>query len=273
VGTGKTHLLAAIHHAVTEPAGEHTAVPAAFVHSSALFRATATPEAYAREIAEHARLLLIDEVELDDPAAEVRLIGVLRTLRRLGVVVAATSNVEPDRFISSTIGTGRLDRFVSEDFRRSYHVVLVGGDDYRLRSRRPGKAFIGAGADDRLRDEAAGAIDGSRAYFRFADLMARATDVERMALAAELAQLDTLYIEGITIGGTDDALRLLRLVDDLYAAPDAPVLLLSAANAPSEWFPPSRQPAGLARAVAEKFERTVSRIEGLVETIDLGQST
>jgi cell division protein ZapE len=99
--------------------------------------------------------------------------------------------------------------------------------------------------------------------------MARATDTERTVLARELAGLDALFVQGIEISGTDDALRLLRLIDDVYAAPEPPVLYLSAPHVPADWFRAESQPAGLARAVAEKFRRTTSRIEGLVEVVRL----
>jgi cell division protein ZapE len=83
VGTGKTHLLVSIYRAL------HPQVPCAFLHSSRLFRATVHPQAYARQLANNYRVLLIDEVELDDPANEARLIQVLKTLHQLGVTVAS----------------------------------------------------------------------------------------------------------------------------------------------------------------------------------------
>jgi cell division protein ZapE len=262
VGTGKTHLLAAIHHAVTDGDGDGPPVPAAFVHSSELFRATVTPEAYARDVATRARVLLIDEVELDDPASEVRLVGVLRTLRRLGVVVAATSNAEPERFVSQAFGRDRLDEFISRDFRDHYNVVFVGGEDYRRTQPKRGIAFVGHGAGEALR-AAAGAAPGRSLHIPFRRLLERATAVERTRLTAELASLDALFLEGVEIRDSDDALRLLRLIDDLYAAPSPPALYLSAAARPSDWFPPALQPPGLARGIAEKFARTTSRIEAL----------
>jgi len=269
VGTGKTHLLAAIYHAVSA-AGSHE-VPAAFVHSSRLFRATARPEDYARAVAARARVLLIDEVELDDPAAEVRLIGVLKALRRLGVVVAATSNAEPDRFVSGQFGRDRLERFISEEFRRQYHVVFVGGDDYRQRQSKTGRVFVGpAGAASAALREAHDTTPGRTLLLPFAELLRRTTEVERTRLAAELTALDALFLDGVSIRDTDDALRLLRVMDDLYAAPRPPVLYASSEAEPAGWFRAEDQGGGLARGVAEKFARTTSRVEALAEVVRVG---
>ncbi|MDX1420674.1 MAG: AFG1/ZapE family ATPase, partial [Rubricoccaceae bacterium] len=240
VGTGKTHLLAALYGAL------HPGVPCAFVHSSTLFRATARPEDYARALAERVDVLLLDEVELDDPASEVRLLGVLKTLRRLGVTVAATSNAEPERFVSAEFGRDRLERFLSEEFRRQYHVVFVGGEDFRQRLAKPGRAFVGPPDATRAALQAAfDAARGERRWIAFPDLLRLATETERGALARDLASPDALFIEGITIRDTDDALRLLRVVDDLYAEPDPPVLYFTAEEPPGQWFTASAQHGGL----------------------------
>ena len=143
VGTGKTHLIASMYHELANPEDGTDPVPCAYTHSSALFRATETPEAYADRIAKQARVLCLDEVELDDPAGEVRLIGVLKALRQRGVTLAATSNAEPESFVSAAFGRDRLERFISEEFARQYHVVFVGGDDFRQQLDKPGRAWIG----------------------------------------------------------------------------------------------------------------------------------
>jgi len=48
-------------------------------------------------------------------------------------------------------------------------------------------------------------------------------------------------------------------VDDLYLAPDAPAFYFSSAVPPETWFNAAAH-AGIAKAIAEKFERTVSRL-------------
>ena len=277
VGTGKTHLLTAIYKALSGPAegeaGSGGTVPCAFTHSSDLFRATETPTAYAHRIARQARVLLIDEVELDDPAGEVRLIGVLKALREDGVTVAATSNAEPGNFVSARFGRDRLERFINEEFQERYHVVFVEGEDYRKRLDKRGTAWIGP-ADaarramrahyDRKREQNPRATR----WVDFPDLLRLTRDLERTRLAAQLAATDALYIDGVQVDDTDDALRLLRIVDDLYTAEPQPALFLTAEQPPPQWFQPDGR-AGIEADVAEKFHRTASRIAAMCATVEV----
>lgn len=269
VGTGKTHLLTSIYHALSTPETPGaTPIPCAFTHSSALFRATETPEAYAERIASRARVLCLDEVELDDPAQEVRLIGVLRALRGRRVTLAATSNADPDALVEGAVfGNERLARFIREEFEKQYHVVVVPGQDFRQRLAKPGRAWVGsaAAATAAMREAFREAPEPKR-WVGFAELLRRTSEVERGALADELGALDALFLEGVRISGTDDALRLLRVVDDLYGRPDPPVLYFTSAQPPADWFDPS-QHEGLARGIAEKFFRTVSRMTSLAEVV------
>ena len=271
VGTGKTHLIASMYHALATPDDGHDAVPCAYTHSSALFRATETPEAYADRIAERARVLFLDEVELDDPAGEVRLIGVLKALRERRVTLAATSNAEPDAFVSAAFGRDRLERFISEEFARQYHVVFVGGDDYRQGLDKPGRAFVGplGAARAALRGAYEAAPEPKR-WLPFEDLLRLTADVERTRLTRDLAASRALFIDGIDVTDTDDALRLLRVADDLYGEPDPPVLSFSSATAPADWFRADDVRGDLAKGVAEKFSRTTSRLTALAEVERVG---
>ncbi|MEP0546512.1 MAG: AFG1/ZapE family ATPase [Rhodothermales bacterium] len=258
VGTGKTHLLVSIYRALSP------GVPCAFLHSSALFRATEHPEAYAERLAERYRVLLIDEVELDDPANEVRLINVLKALQKLGVTVAATSNAEPEKFVSAQFGRDRLERFISEEFRRTYHVVFVPGEDFRRGLAKPGRAWVGPlDAADAAMRHAYERADGEALWLGRDALLLRTAETERQALAAELTAPDRLFLAGLRVDSTDDALRLLRVIDDLYTHPAPPVLYFTAEAPPERWFPKDRAGAGVEAAVAEKFERTVSRLHAL----------
>ncbi len=262
VGTGKTHLLASLFHELTAPpTGEP--VPCAYTHSSALLRARQTPDAYADAVASRARVLCLDEVELDDPAGEVRLIAVLRALRERGVTLAATSNAEPEKFVSASLGRDRLERFISEEFERQYHVVFVGGDDFRQGLDKEGRAWVGdADAARAAMRRAFQAAPEPRRWLDFPDLIRLTTEVERTRLTADLAASRALFIDGITVQDTDDALRLLRVADDLYGLPDPPTLFFTSATAPADWFRADEQ-SGLAAAIAEKFTRTTSRLTAL----------
>ena len=259
VGTGKTHLLASIVHAL-EPE-----VPCAYTHSSALLRATEPPDVYADRVAERARVLCLDEVELDDPAGEVRLIAVLRALRERGVTLAATSNAEPEKFVSANLGRDRLERFISEEFEREYHVVFVGGDDFRQRLAKEGRAWVGAPAAARAAMRAAfEEAPEPKRWLAFDDLVRLTTEVERTRLTRELAADRALFVDGIDVSDTDDALRLLRVADDLYALPRPPTLYFTSETPPAEWFAAEGR-RGVEAAIAEKFTRTTSRLTALAE--------
>ena len=267
VGTGKTHLLASIYHALTDPETPGARpVSCAFTHSSDLFRSTLTPEAYADSIADRARVLCVDEVELDDPAQEVRLIGVLRALRERRVTLAATSNADPDALVEgAAFGNERLARFIREEFEKQYHVIMVPGQDFRQGLQKPGRAWVGLA--ERAREamhEAFSVAPEPKRWLAFPDLLALTASTPRVALAEELGALDALFLDGVEITSTDDALRLLRVIDDLYGTPDPPTLYFTSRHEPSEWFNPNRQ-SGLARGIAEKFFRTVSRMTSLAE--------
>ena len=270
VGTGKTHLLASIFHALDAPEGGQKPVPCAYTHSSALLRAVEPPEAYADRVAEAARVLCLDEVELDDPAGEVRLIAVLRALRERGVTLAATSNAEPENFVSARQGRERLERFISEEFEAQYHVVFVGGDDYRQRLDKEGRAWVGeAGAARAAMRRAFEAAPEPKRWLSYDELVRLTTEVERTRLTADLARSRALFLDGIDVADTDDALRLLRVADDLYGLPDPPTLYFTSEAAPADWFAAEGR-RGLEAAIAEKFTRTTSRLTALAEVERVG---
>jgi cell division protein ZapE len=260
-GTGKTHLLAAIHNAL------HPEVPCAFLHSSTLFRQTEPPAAFARRLADRYAVCCLDEVEIDDPANEMRLAGVMKTLAERDVPLVATSNVTPEQSLSAQLGNGRLQRFLQTQVRAAYRVVTVGGADYR-RTRdgpRSGRGWVGApGSARRAMRQAAANASGPSRWWSFGDLRRATTETAHADLIDDLTALDHLFVEGVAIENTDDAFRLLRLVDALYLHPRAPTLYFTAARPPGDWFAPDER-AGVARAVAEKFDRTVSRLHALCD--------
>ena len=258
-GTGKTHLLAATYNALTPE------VACAFLHSSTLFRQTDPPGDFAHRLADRYAVCCLDEVEIDDPANEMRLAGVMKTLAERGVPLLATSNVEPEQYLSNQLGGGRLQRFLRTEVREQYRVVGVGGEDYR-RTRdveRAGQGWVGPPEPTRrAMREAQAEVGGASRWWSFPDLRRATTETAHTDLVADLTTLDHLFVEGIAIADTDDAFRLLRLVDALYLHADAPTLYFTAEQPPGDWFAPDEH-AGIARAVAEKFDRTVSRLHAL----------
>src|SRR5690606_8529592 len=126
-GVGKTHLLAAVFHAM--PARrkyfgsfiEYTALVGALGYKPtvALFRG--------------ADLLCIDEFELDDPGDTMVRTRLLGELVAAGTRLAATSNTPPN-----ALGEGR---FAAQDFLREIHAMAeafqtlrIDGVDYRQRA-------------------------------------------------------------------------------------------------------------------------------------------
>jgi len=124
-GVGKTHLLSALWHAAPGPAYFGT-----FMEYTALvgllgYEGTMT-------LLRGARLICIDEFELDDPGDTMLMTRILADLVGHGSRVAVTSNTPPN-----ALGEGR---FAAADFRREIQLladlfltVRIDGTDYRRR--------------------------------------------------------------------------------------------------------------------------------------------
>jgi cell division protein ZapE len=261
VGTGKTHLLAATYHALMPD------VPCAFLHSSTLFRQTTPPPEYGHALADQVDVCCLDEVEIDDPANEARLVRTLQVLEERGVRLMATSNVAPEQFLSTQIGPNRFERFLRTEFRARYRIVVVQGEDHRRTDAqsRPGRGWVGPPDAARAQMETAcRSASGATRWLSFDELRTATTNVAHERLIDRLTAYDHLFIADVTVRDTDDALRLLRVIDALYQEPDAPTLYFTATEPPEAWFAPSAH-RGIAQAIAEKFERTVSRLRAMCE--------
>jgi cell division protein ZapE len=260
VGTGKTHLLASVYSAL------HPEVPCAFFHASALFRMTEPPLEFARKLAANYRILCLDEVEIDDPANEARLVHTLRELEGRGVLLVATSNVEPERFLAAEFGNDRFRRFLNQEFRKKYHVVFVGGDDYRQRLERHGKAWIGPSEATRPMLQQLYKRDHRRKVWLTGSQLLRLTiDVPHPEVIDRLTSAESLYLEDLHAPDTDDALRLLRVMDELYLAPAPPVLNWTSEGPPEGWM--ESHHSVIEKAVSEKFTRTTSRLRALSDVV------
>lgn len=210
-GVGKTHLLAALAHAI----GPERATYGTFVEYTHLVGALGFSETVAQ--LSRSVLVCIDEFELDDPGDTVLMSRLLRELSDAGAVLVATSNTQP-----GSLGEGR---FAAEDFLREisalasrFEVLRIDGPDYRARSLDldltvPGAAQVRAEAHARAARRASGVV----ALDELPELLAHLGRVH----PSRYAQLvDGLGFVGITGGRTltDDAagLRLVVLIDRLY---------------------------------------------------------
>jgi cell division protein ZapE len=246
-GVGKTHLLAALAHAVgPERTAYGTFVEYTHLVGALGFRPTV------RALA-HRALVCIDEFELDDPGDTVLMSRLVRELSDAGVAIAATSNTLPE-----SLGEGR---FAAEDFLREiqalaarFEVLRVDGPDYRHRT--APRATPGL-PDDVVRAAVGGAPDG--ACEDFVALLAHLRTVHPVRYGALLDGVGLLGLVGVApLADQADALRLVVLVDRLYDR-DVPVLL---GGQGSEGLFPE---AMLRGGYRKKYLRALSRLAELGE--------
>ena len=246
-GVGKTHLLAALAHAV----GPDRTAYGTFVEYTNLVGALGfapTIEALARYA-----LVAIDEFELDDPGDTVLMSRLLRELADRGVALAATSNTLPE-----SLGEGR---FAAEDFLREiqglaarFEVLRIDGEDYRHRT-----TVLDAAA---LPDDVVRSTAGRHPGATLDDFPALLDHLSCVHPSRFGALLDDVTLVGLTgLGPVDHesaALRLVVLVDRLYDR-DVPVLL--GGSGEHGLFTPSMLLGGYRK----KYYRALSRLGTLAE--------
>jgi len=212
-GVGKTHLLAALAHAV----GVERTAYGTFVEYTNLVGALGflpTVEALAAK-----RLVCIDEFELDDPGDTVLMSRLLRELADRGVSLAATSNTLP-----GSLGEGR---FAAEDFLREiqalsarFEVLRIDGEDFRHRA----VVTDAAGLTDEQVRTAVARHEGAT-LDDFTALLDHLATVHPSRYGALLDGVRLVGLTGLREVPTQDvALRVVVLVDRLYDR-DVPVLL------------------------------------------------
>lgn len=248
-GVGKTHLLAALWHAVPGPAAYVTFVE--LTHLVGALGFAATVEALAGF-----RLLAIDEFELDDPGDTVLVSTLLSRLTERGVAVAATSNTVPE-----ALGAGR---FAAEDFRREiqalaarFETVRIDGPDYRHRdvtARMPARTEREVQA--RVEARPGATLDD------FGALLGHLTTLHPSRYGA---LVEGAALVGITevhpVADEAAALRLVVLIDRLY---DRQIPVAASGDGLDGVFP-----AGiLAGGYRKKYLRALSRLGALARRSD-----
>ncbi|QRY41142.1 cell division protein ZapE [Microbacterium hominis] len=250
-GVGKTHLLAAIYHAVPS----RRKYFGSFIEYTALVGAIGYQKTV--ELFRGADLLCIDEFELDDPGDTMVMTRLLGELVPTGTRLAATSNTPPN-----ALGEGR---FAAQDFLREIHAmaasfetIRIDGTDYRQRAI-DGHAEVWD--DDGYRaaiDEAA--ASGVVSDDRFGDLIAHLATVHPSRYVRLLDGLSTIGLRDVvTLQDQSAALRLVAFVDRAY---DAQIPVRATGRPLDEVFGDDM----LAGGYRKKYLRAISRLNALTHS-------
>ncbi len=248
-GVGKTHLLAALWHAVPGPKAYATFVEVTHLAGALGFAGVV-------EALGEMRLVAIDEFELDDPGDTVLVSTLLARLAERGVALAATSNTLPE-----ALGDGR---FASADFRREiqglaarFTSVRVDGPDYRHRGRPPAPIPLTDAELLRTIAELDGRGGATVSLDDFGELAAFLMTQHPSRYGALVDGVDVVGLREVRPAADEAAaLRLVVLADRLYDR-QRPVL---ASGVPlSQLFTPQM----LAGGYRKKYLRATSRLVAL----------
>lgn len=209
-GVGKTHLLAATWHAT---AGrkyfgtfiEYTALVGALGYNGAV------------GVLKGARLICIDEFELDDPGDTMLMTRMIKDLTESGSRIVATSNTPPN-----ALGEGR---FAAADFLREiqamsarFTTIRIDGTDYRQRDIE-GDA-VALSDDAYLFALADSAASGERMTDDdFDDFVAHLATVHPSSYVSMLGGVQTIGLRGVReLTDQSAALRVVAFIDRVYDA-------------------------------------------------------
>jgi cell division protein ZapE len=235
-------------------------------------------QSVAEALAREARLLCFDEFSVFDIADATILARLFKTLLAQGVVVVATSNVEPGRLYEGGRNRELFLPFIALLLERMEVVELDARADFRLTkkcvcdvfflvrdaaSRNAAEAqlsaFMGAGPYDPLTLPVNGrTLDvpqtcGQIARFRFAEICGRPLGpADYLALARRFEAIVIEDVPAMGIERRNEAKRFITLIDILYEAKTK--LILSAEAAVEDLYRADRG------AEALEFPRTTSRL-------------
>lgn len=242
-GVGKTHLLAAAYH--------RASVPKAYLSFQELTYAVGMfgmPRAL--ELFSQARLICLDEFELDDPGNTMLATSFVRGVIERGSRLIVTSNTLPGE-----LGRGR---FSAEEFGReigslaeAFETIRVDGEDYRHRRFDEGDTLPRILPPAAVRDMAS--------VLHWDDLLHKLIQLPPLHYTEFISTFSTVAIDGIEpIPQQDAALRFVHFIDKLYDR--ATPLVVSTDCALNEIFPPSYGYGGFER----KFLRCQSRLHEML---------
>ena len=244
-GVGKTHLLAAIYHAM--PARRKYF--GSFIEYTALVGALGYQKTV--ELFRGADLLCIDEFELDDPGDTMVMTRLLGELVTSGTRLAATSNTPPN-----ALGEGR---FAAQDFLREIHAmassfdtIRIDGTDYRQRAV-DGHAIVltDAAYEAALADAATRGLASDDA---FPALIAHLARVHPSRYIRLIDGLDTIGLRDVeAFADQSAALRFVAFIDRVY---DAQLPIRATGVALDLVFPEEM----LAGGYRKKYLRAISRL-------------
>ncbi|ANP72855.1 ATPase [Cryobacterium arcticum] len=247
-GVGKTHLLAALWHGAPGPKYFGT-----FIEYTALVGALG----YADTVAQltGAKLICIDEFELDDPGDTMLMTRLLGELIASGTRVAATSNTPPN-----SLGEGR---FAAADFLReiqamsaNFETVRIDGLDYRRRDASGHAQTVLPEELDRM--STALAARGNRVSVDdFGTLMRHLSTVHPSKYIKMIAELDVIALRNVyLLTDQTDALRLVAFIDRVY---DAEIPIIASGVPLHDVFDAEMMQGGYRK----KYQRSQSRMVAL----------
>jgi cell division protein ZapE len=247
-GVGKTHLLAALWHAAPGPKYFGT-----FIEYTALVGALGFADTVAQ--LRGAKLICIDEFELDDPGDTMMMTRLLGELVATGTRVAATSNTPPN-----SLGEGR---FAASDFLReiqamsaNFETVRIDGLDYRRRDTSGSAVTV---EPEALRHMAGVMLERGEAVStdEFGALMRHLATVHPSKYIKMIQGIDVITVDGVfLLTNQTDALRLVAFIDRVY---DAEIPIIASGLPLNEVFDAEMMNGGYRK----KYQRSQSRMIAL----------